>query len=394
MGAVAPGGRIHVVEMLDATDGGTRTHLLQLLLGLDPARFKLTFIASCARNPGFRQDITRLQQAGIDVIEIPIVRPISPWRDAVALKRLVAVLRGLDCHIVHTHASKSGLLGRLAARITHKPAVVHTPHAFYFQGKHGLSRRLFRAMEQLTLPWTSRLVLLSPMQRDLALTELRARPDQCVVIENGIDAGLFTPASSPVEARRSLGLPPDAPVLGTLTRFLPQKATDVLLPAWARVFQRLPACRGIIVGHEGDREAARALARRLGIDSRILWIERTSEPRAVYHAMDLFMLASRYEGMPYTLLEAMACALPVVATSIPGCIEVVEPGAGELVPLNDPAALADAARRLLQDPDRARAAGRAAREIISRRFTRERFLAETARLYETLAAPPPKGPAT
>lgn len=384
MGAVAPGGRIHVVEMLDATDGGTRTHLLQLLHGLDRARFKLTFIASCERNPAFRDDIARLREAGIDVIEVPIVRRIAPWRDAVALKRLTAILRGIDCHILHTHASKSGLLGRLAARRTGKPAVVHTPHAFYFQGKTGASRRVFRAMEKLTLPWTTRLVLLSPLQRDMALTELGARPEQCVVIENGVDTELFTPAPSAAEARRRLGLPEGAPVIGTLTRFLPQKATDVLLRAWARVFQLLPGCRGVVVGHEGDRDGARDLARRLGIDDRILWVERTAEPWTFYHAMDLFMLASRYEGMPYTLLEAMACGLPVVATGISGCIEVVEPGAGELVPVEDPVALADTAAAVLQDADRARAMGRTARNVVARRFTRDRFLAQTTQLYEDL----------
>jgi glycosyltransferase involved in cell wall biosynthesis len=386
MGAVTPGARIHVVEMLDATDGGTRTHLLQLLYGLDRARFKLTFIASCERNPAFRDDLARLRAAGVEVIEAPIVRPISPWRDVVALKRLTSILRGLDFDILHTHASKSGLLGRLAARLTGRRAVVHTPHAFYFQGKRGVARGVFRAMEKMALPWTARLALLGPMQRELAVGELGARPEQCVVIENGVDVRLFAPAPSPVEARRRLGLPEQGPVIGTLTRFLPQKATDVLLRAWARVFQLLPECRGVVVGHEGDREGARDLARRLGIDDRILWVERTEEPWSFYHAMDLFMLASRYEGMPYTLLEAMACGLPVVATGISGCIEVVEPGAGELVPVEDPVALADAAAQLLQDPERARAMGRAAREVVVRRFTRERFLAQTTHLYEEIAS--------
>jgi len=323
------------------------------------------------------------------VIEVPIVRPVSPLRDARALWQLLRALRATECDILHTHASKSGLLGRLAARLTGRRAVVHTPHAFYFQGKRGAARRFFRALEKAALRWTARLILLSPMQAELAQRELGAPEALCAVIENGVDADLFSPAESPSEARHAIGLEGEGPVVGTLTRFLPQKATDVLLRAWARLFRLEPACRGVIVGHEGDRAGARALARDLGIDARIYWVERTAEPWTFYRAMDLFMLASRYEGMPYTLLEAMACATPVVATRIPGCIEALGEEAGRLVAPEDPEALAGAALELLRAPALARAMGRAGRERILRRFTVRRFLAQTEQLYESLAVQGP-----
>ena len=108
--------RIHVVQILEATDGGTRTHILQLLEGLDRKRFRQTLIASCARNPRFREDFARIRAAGAEIIEIPMRRSISPFRDTWALLRLWRALRKLDCDVVHTHASKAGILGRRAAR--------------------------------------------------------------------------------------------------------------------------------------------------------------------------------------------------------------------------------------------------------------------------------------
>jgi len=169
-----PAKPLHVVEILEATAGGTRTHILQLLRGLKELGFRRTLMASTERNPSFRKDIERLRAAGIRVIEIPMVRQVAPLRDLAALARLRRILRNLAPDIAHTHASKAGILDRIAARISGVRTIIHTPHVYYFQGRRGLARWFFRMIERMALPLGVRSVLLCENQRELARQELGA----------------------------------------------------------------------------------------------------------------------------------------------------------------------------------------------------------------------------
>lgn len=388
MDTTGPDNRIHVVEVLDATDGGTRTHLLQLLRGLDRARFRLTFIASAERNPRFRDDMKQLQSEGIEVIEASIVRQIAPRRDLRALQRLTAVLRELRPGVVHTHASKSGVLGRLAAARAGVPAVIHTPHTFYFQGKSGLAREFFRRVERAMLLHTTKLVLLTEGQECLAREELGAGPERTAVIPNGVDTARFAPRGRKGPARQALGLPPEAPVVGAITRFVPQKRCELFMEAMAQVVQQAPECRCLLVGDGPLRERAMAQARRLNLADRIVWRGHSDEPMEFYDAMDLLALSSQYEGLPYTLLEAMAAGVPVVAPRIIGCREVIEDGrTGALVAPDDPAALAAGIVRCLADPAWARTAGAAARAVVEQRYPLRLFLDRISSLYLAVMEP-------
>ena len=413
-----PGETLHVVEILEATAGGTRTHILHLLRGLKERGFCMTLVASAERNPSFTKDMESLRAEGIRVIEIPMVRQVAPLRDLAALASLRRVLRDLAPDIVHTHASKAGILGRIAARLSGVRAVIHTPHVYYFQGKRGLSRWFYRMLERMTLPLAAKTVLLCEGQRELARRELGVLPDCVDVIENGVDTAYFSPryrqrrrqmgeesvprfaASDPSglftpvteyrgrrkrEAREALGIAPDAIVVGSVTRFMPQKGCDVFLKAMARVLQQRSECCGLVVG-TGPLEAdLRQLAQRLGIGSQIHWRKEDNDPRKIYEALDVFALSSHYEGLPYALLEAMAMALPVVATRVTGCLDVIADGeTGLLAPRGDPAALADRILQLLRDPQEAQRLGTNAREAVKRDLSIERFLDKTSRLYTDL----------
>lgn len=373
---------LHVVEVLDATDGGTRTHLLHILRGLDRDRFRLTFIASAERNPAFRDDMARLRAEGVEVIELPIVRQIAPWRDWRALRRLTALLRALRPDVVHTHASKSGALGRIAAGRAGVRRVIHTPHTFYFQGQRGVARAVFRRIERRLLPRTTRLVLLTEGQRRLAVEELGAAPEQVVVIPNGVDTARFAPRQRKAAARRALGLPPDAPVIGTITRFVPQKRCELFLDAVGRVMLARPDAHCLLVGDGPQHAELMRLAWRLRIEERMAWRPRGDDPMEFYDAMDVFALSSLYEGLPYTVLEAMASGLPVVAPRITGCEEVIADGrTGRLVPPGDAPALADALLDLLADPVACAGLGAAARAAVQERYSLRLFLERITALY-------------
>ena len=378
--------RIHVVEILEAADGGTWTHLLQLLKGLDPARFKLAAILSARRNPAIRDEYPALRRLGVNIIEVPMARAISPRHDARAFYYLTRILSELRPDIVHTHASKAGFVGRVAARLAGGVSAIHTPHTFAFQGFSGSRRWFYRMLERRAAPLTARLALLSEGQRSLVEGELPALAGRAVVIENAVDGERFRPQGRRLEARAALGLPQEAPVVGTITRFVPQKGCDVFLQALARVMRQVAACRGVIVGDGAQRDRLMRWAEREGIIARILWLSHTDRPEEVYEALDLFVLSSRYEGMPYTLLEAMAAGLPVLATRISGCQEVVQEGVtGRLVPPGDPAALVEGMIALLSDAPTARRMGEAGRRLALERFAPTGFIRRISELYEEVA---------
>ncbi len=377
---------LHVVEILEATGGGTRTHLLQLLEGLDRGQFRLTLIAAAERERRFRRDIADLRGRGIDVIEIPMVRPIAPFRDTQSLVRLCDVLDRLRPDVVHTHASKAGALGRIAAQLCGIRAVVHTPHVYYFQGKHGRSRQFYRLIERIMWPLAARSVALCAGQGRLARQELSIPASRLAVIENGIDPAYFRPRRARAEARASLGLPAGSPVIGTVSRFVPQKGNDVFLRAVSHVLRRMPACRCLFVAEGPLRDRMIALAESLAVADRILWHDYVADPREIYEALDVFILSSRYEGLPYALLEALSMAVPAVVTDIAGCREIVTAGqAGLIVPPDNPPALAEAVFALLRDPDKAREMGRRGREIVAREYSAARFLQRIGTLYRQLA---------
>ena len=375
-----------MVEILEATTGGARTHILQLLRGLSAMGFEMTLIASAERDAGFRAEMARLDSEGITVIEVPMRRRITPLSDPAALFRLRSLLRKLEYDVVHTHASKAGVLGRLAAWMAGARRVIHTPHTFYFEALHGIGRWCFRTMEWALLGFTRRLIVLSQGQRRLAIGELGAKADRVALIENGVDAAHFAPQGLRDESRRTLGIPLGAPVVGTIARLRPQKGCDLFLKAAARVVEELPAARFVIVGKGPLRDRLMELAEQLQLSRHVIWRDEADDVRLIYEALDVFALASRYEGMPYTLLEAMAMGLPVVAGRIPGCEEVVSESTGLLVPPDRPGDLARAITGLLRNRTLARQMGAAGRALAEERFSLKAALERIAGFYREMAA--------
>lgn len=378
---------LKIVHILEATDGGTRTHILQLLRGLDKGLYQQTLIASAQRNPLFRREMETLKSEGIEVIEVPMVRQITPVQDIKSIMQLAGVLQQRRDSIIHTHASKAGALGRITARCSDCPCIIHTPHAFFFEGKRGISRLAYKWIERGLLRLTSRLVLLSEGQRQTAIHELSADPERVAVIPNGVDTERFVPPADKAAARALLGITWDGPVVGCIMRFVPQKGNSFMLRAFAEVFAGAPSARALIVGDGPDRNATMTSAKKLGIFEKITWIQRHDQPELLYAAMDVLALASLYEGMPYTLLEAMSSGIPPVATDIPGVAEVIEEGvSGFKVLPRKSTAMAQRITTLLEDSDLAAKVGAAARARIVGGFDKQRFLAAMGAFYDSTAA--------
>ncbi len=360
-----PATAIRVLHVLEATTGGTRRHLRDVALGLDHARCAVSVLCATARDPHFLADLDLLAERGVRVIEVPMVRAIAPWRDLPALWQIRGHLLRGHYDVVHTHSAKGGFLGRLAARQAGIRCVIHTPHVFPFEMQvDHLRRALYRGLERLASHWTDTLVCLYTAQVDAALAAgLRPRRG-CVVIPNGIV--LPTPTDTSDQVRRlrdELHLTPEQLVIGTVGRFTRQKGHGCLLDAAVRVCRDVPGAVFVLIGDGAARGALEAQARRRGLADRIRFLEARDELAPCYAMFDLFALPSLWEGLPYTLLEAMAAGCPVVATSVGGIPSVVREGVnGVLVPPAKPEPLAAALTALLRDQPRRAALGAAGRQ--------------------------------
>ncbi|HIE51553.1 MAG TPA: glycosyltransferase family 1 protein [Armatimonadetes bacterium] len=378
-----------VVEILEATTGGTRKHLLDLVFHLDRSRFEVEVIVSPRRYRGFAADMQRMQAAGIPVHVVPMQREIALWDDLRAFWRIWDLLRRGGYDIVHTHSAKAGILGRFAAWLTGVPVILYTPHAFPFFMQVGRRRRwLYLALEWLAAKITTRLIAVSEGERQAALARHICEPERIVTIENGLSPTAFNPAAEGTALRQRLGLREEHFVIGTVGQLVRQKGDRYLIEAAPRILHALPQARFLLVGTGPKESLLRELAQRWGVAEAVIFAGHQEEVEPFYAAFDLFVLPSLWEGCPYALLEAMQMAKPVVATRIAGSADiVVDDNTGWLVPPGDSAALARAIIALAQDPQRRHRMGERGRQRVLTHFTLERMIRRTEDLYETLARP-------
>ncbi len=384
---MAERGRVKVALVLEATQGGTRRHVIDLLYGLDPARFDLLPVVSPRSDGEFQPDLERMWTEGRRVEVIPMRRQPAPLRDLLALWRLWRLFRRERPDVVHAHGSKGGLLGRLAARLAGVPRIYHTPHVYPFQwARGGLSRLVFLATERLLWRLSSKVVAVGQGQAEVALELRVAAPGRLTVIPNGVDAARFEALAAPANRARvrgELGLADGDLAVGMVARLSPQKGCGHFLRAARLVAAKHPEARFLLIGAGPLLPYLHALAQDLGIRERVIFLGHRPDADRLYAALDLFVLSSLWEGLPYVLLEAGASGLPVVASRIPGCVELVEDGAtGYLVELRNEEEIAARISELLADPGKRAAMGAAGRERVREGFRLDRFLELHAELYE------------
>ena len=285
--------------------------------------------------------------AGIDWREWSAHRApgAATTRELLALRR---VLRSVRPDVVHLHCSKAGLAGRLALR--GRLPTIFQPHGWsWLAAGRGVRAGAVR-WERRAARWTQMLACVG--DGEAALGRARGICGRYEVIRNGVDLARYTPASEGqrLAARTALGLDPAAPVAVCVGRITVQKGQDVLLSAWPRVIVRHPDATLVIVGELLTVLGRRALAR-------VHFTGAAEDVRVFYAAADVVVLPSRWEGLSLSLLEAMACARPVVASAVPGLADALPSDAGALVPVGESVALAEAIIARFDQPERARAEG-------------------------------------
>jgi glycosyltransferase involved in cell wall biosynthesis len=274
----------------------------------------------------------------------------SALKEAKALGRIVAATRP---DVLHLHASKAGLAGRLLPR--QRTPVLFQPHAWSWLAVTGAVHAATVAWERHAARRTSLFVCVAEAEAEQGRE--RGVKGEYAVVRNGVDLTRFRPADDEARmaARASLGVGRDVPLVVCVGRITRQKGQDVLLDAWRRVRQECPTAELALVGGGDLYDAMRATG-----EKRVTFTGPVDDVRGWLAAADLVALPSRWEGLPLTALEAFATGRPVVASAVPGLIETVTPGTGELVPAEDPGALAWAITRRLRAPALMRAEGTAA----------------------------------
>lgn len=347
----------HIITMLEL--GGAQQNTLYTVRHLDRSRFDPILVTGTegalveeARSSGVRSFFLR-----------SLVRPVSPLRDPKALIDLVGLLRRERPSIVHTHSSKAGILGRVAAAVAGVPIRIHSIHGWGFHAEQSAaSRVLFAGLERLVSGMTTAFVAVSRANviRGTTLGILDER--RAHLIRSGIRLEEFRPAwaGGPPSG---LPWPPPSPggaIVGMVACLKPQKAPLDFVRVAAEVLRAEPGTRFVLAGDGELRGAVEGLIKEIGIEESVTLLGWRRDVPDLLRGIDILLHTSRWEGLPRVFPEAMATGLPVVATRVDGAPEAIEEGVtGLLSAPGEIEAMARSVVALIRDPERRRAMGRA-----------------------------------
>jgi glycosyltransferase involved in cell wall biosynthesis len=377
--------RLRVAQVVTRFMAGAGGVALRGALALDPEQYEIVFIT------GEGDDlIAKARAAGHEVVLLPRLRSeIAPVDDRRALADLQACLRGFD--VVHTHSSKAGALGRLAAHRLEIGRIVHTFHGFPFHQFQSWPRRAtYIQIERSLGRFTDVFLAVGPAVAAEAVTRRIAPPERIRTIGVGLAKALNEPGPlDRAEARRILCVPPGMQVVGTVGRLSFQKAPEDFVHALAGL--RRSDVFGVWIGDGPLRAKTERIARKLGLAGRMLFTGERHDVSALLPGIDVFAMASRYEGLPCAIVEAMSAGLPVVATAVNAVPDVVIAGeTGLLAPPGMPDLLGRAIGHLLDNPAYAARLGAAGRDRLGEELSPDALGAVLGEAYLGLdvGAPP------
>jgi len=366
---------IRLLHLLNTLYDAALTRLvLNLVRGLDQKRYELH--VGCLFGDGSLDD--DLRRAGARVVNFKM----QGYQDLGVISRVYRYIRCHDIQVVHTHILRADLVGWLASRLADSHYLCATKHNLgYVTGEKKRAARNLLYYASLYMPDVVIAVSERMRQRLVCLPGLS--DGRVVTIHNGIDADHYFRPEVRAACRQELGISDEIDLIGYTGRLEVGKGLEPLVQAMPAILQARPHARLLLVGDGPLREALIGLAHGIGVASAVICTGfRTDVPRLLA-AMDLFVLASLAEGLPLSLLEAMAAGKPVVATPVGGVVELIENEVtGLLVPPSDPAALGMAILRLLEDKSLAEQVRRQARFHVADRFSLPRMVQAYDALYQ------------
>ncbi len=369
----------HVITKLEL--GGAQEVAMRVVSSLDRRRFRPVLIAG----PGGMLTEEAAALEGVEVRLIPsLVREIRPVQDLRALWELVATFRRLRPKIVHTHSSKAGILGRLAAWLAGVPCILHTIHGYgVTPAQPSWLQHLVIKLEWMVGRVTTHWIAVSQADRRQGLEWQLFSSSKVSVVRPGIDPTAFATRIEPAERdrlRAALGVGPEQLLVGTVSCLKPQKSPEDFIRVAALVCQRMPAAKCVLVGDGALRPQIEAMIQAQGLQDRVTLLGWRRDVASLLKAFDVFVLTSQWEGLPCAILEARASRIPIVATRVGGAAEAIIEGIqGTLCPVGDVRAIAGRVCQILGD-ERLRADLRNGTQELPEEFT----IQETVKQYQSL----------
>jgi glycosyltransferase involved in cell wall biosynthesis len=387
---------IHIITRFDK--GGSAENTFLTVKGLDKETYDVTLIKGSTveslmgeeERSAVDRNLTEAENAGIKIITIEsLVRNVHPLRDLFSFRALICIFLKERPHIVHTHTSKAGILGRWAAWISNVPVIVHTPHGHVFRGYFNRWISLFYVLlERWTARITSKIIALTEQEKKDHLFFRIAPANKFEVIHSGVDLDKFYRLHlDPVRVKKDLGIPGHAFVVGTVGRLAPIKGHRYLIEAAKYVVQKFPETRFIFLGDGELLDEFRSLVVGLGIEDNFLFLGWRSNVAEILSIFDIFVFPSLNEGMGKAVVEAMSLGKPIIASSVGGLKDLISDGRnGILIPQADSTILSIEIAALLSDPTKRERIAREGKRM-SQQYNSEIMVEKIEQLYKSLMVP-------
>ncbi len=377
---------LHIITRLIL--GGAQENTIFSVWGLNK---KNCYEVELATGPPIGPEGSLIEEAekrGIKLTIIPHMRrEINFFRDVLAFIELYLLIRKGKYTIVHTHSSKAGILGRLAAKIAGVKIIIHSVHGLpFFEYQNRFLNHIYILCERFAALFTDRLISVCDAMARKAVAAGVAKEDKFTTIYSGIELNhYFNSGISIAEKQKELNLERRVPVVGNISRLFELKGHNYLLEAASRVVEVFPETKFLLVGDGILRERLIRQAEDLKIRDNIVFtglVERKEIPKLI-SIMDVVVHTSLREGLPRVLPEALAMAKPVIAFEIDGIVEIIKDGMnGYLIPPKDSRKLANSIIHLLQDKEKAKRMGEAGREMVNPAFELEVMLERISDVYK------------
>ncbi|MCA1623250.1 MAG: glycosyltransferase family 4 protein [Acidobacteria bacterium] len=378
---------LHIITRMIV--GGAQENTLLSVIGLDAMpEYEVTLMSGIDR--GREGELLSMAREKCRLIIVPEMgRSINPFSDLIAFWKIYGLIRKGRYHIVHTHSSKAGVLGRVAAWLAGTPIIVHTLHSLVFHDyQPWFINKSWRGIKKMCAPITDFFISVSQIIVDKAVAAGVAKPEKFRTIYSGMELDWFLNAKFDSQAvRREFGIPKNAPVVGKIARLFPLKGHDQLMDAAPEIVKRVPDVRFFLIGDGILLEHLQERARGYGILENFVFaglIDRERIPEMI-SAMDIVVHTSLREGLARVLPQALAMGKPCVSFNIDGAPEVViNDKTGCLVEAYDYKGLAGAVSRLLNDADLRAKMGENGRRQVDPAFRAETMVREIAEVYDML----------
>ncbi len=330
-----------------------------------------------------------------EILPLNYHRTIAPGSDMRIIMSLVKHVRAGRYDIVHAHTPKAGYIGMLAAALAGVKHRVYTCHGLAYETETGLKRCLLKYVERLSCTLAHHVLVVSPSLQARMLQDNLCRNNKMRILGDGTACGVdlkrFSLTADNLDRskilRRDLGFSTENKVIGFIGRLVPDKGIHILIESFLALYNQDPYIRLLIIGamepHRGNLTSS--MLQTIQEHPGITHLDFTDQIEAYYPLMDVLVLPTRREGFPYTLIEAAAMEIPVIATRVTGCVDaVIDHQTGILIPPESPSDLTRAIQTLLYDKSLAQSMGRQARDRVVKQFSSERLTKLHLNLYQEI----------